>query len=155
MHSETWGKLLFFGVSSLLKLVSQQYSKDNASLSLMLWLLCETFGPQTVFLSLHDTLLNRAPALLPRHSPKIRQLVFMTMKSDHCSEWKSHSMNNAVPVFIAFTSCCRFQSSRRAGRLEARSCQYPILGERTFISPFYFPQLYIVLAGQQVGRQPS
>lgn len=75
------------------------------------------------------------------------------MKSNHCCEWKSYSMSNAVPMLIAFTSCCRFLSSWGARRLEARSCQHQILGERTFISPFYFPQLYIVLAGQQVGRQ--
>lgn len=75
------------------------------------------------------------------------------MKSNHCSEWESHSVSNAVPVFVAFTSCCCFPSSWGAGRLEARSCQHQILEERTFLSPFYFPQLYIVLAGQQVGRQ--
>ena len=153
MLSETWGKLLIFGVSSLLKLVSQQHSEDNASLCFTLWLLGKTFGPQTVSLSLDDTLLNCAPALLPRHSSKTRQLVFMMMKSNHCSEWKRRSVSNAVPVFIAFTSCCHFLSCWGAGRLDARSCQHQILGENAFLTPFYFPQLYIVLAGQEVGRQ--
>lgn len=99
-----------------------------------------------------STVWNQVPALLPRHSPKIRQLVFIVMKSNHCSEWKSYSMSNAVSEFIAFTSC-HFLSSWGTGRLEGKSRQYQILGERTFISPFYIPQLYIVLAGQQVGRQ--
>lgn len=107
----------------------------------------------TVSPCLYMTVLNQAPALLPRHSPKIRQLVFIVMKSNHCSEWKSYSMSNVLSEFIAFTSCHFLSSWGAGGRLEGKSCQYQILGERTFISPFYIPQLCIVLAGQQVGRQ--
>lgn len=126
-------------------------SWKDQKIPLTLWLLYETFG-HCLFPCLYMTLLNQAPALLPRHSPKIRQLVFIVMKSNHCSEWKSNSMSNALSEFIAFTSC-HFLSSWSAGTLEGKSCQYQILEERTFISPFYIPQLYIVLAGQQVGRQ--
>lgn len=103
-------------------------------LSLTLCLLYESFGTWTLSFSLCGSL-SCDPVLLPRHSPKIRQLVFIMMKSKHCFEWKSYSMSHVLPVLIVFTFCfCFFfQNLRGAGRLEARNCQNRILGEITFI----------------------
>lgn len=156
MLSETWGKLRICGVSSLLKL-SQQYSKDKAFLSLTLWLLCETSGPQTISFSLFDTL-SQASAWLPRHSHKTRQLVFIIMKSNHCSEWKSHSRSNAAAVFISLLSLLvvifRAPEMQEDWRQEAVSIKY-LEKEHLYLHFIFLNYVLYWQGNKQAGSLPG